>query len=71
MAEKTLAERIGMRLRAAREARGVSLAAMRDHGFHSGHVLRIEQGQFDVRLSTLCKLAKALGVKPDSLLNGL
>lgn len=39
-------------------------------GVHVTEVSRIERGLRDVRLSTLVRLARALGVKPGRLLDG-
>jgi transcriptional regulator with XRE-family HTH domain len=63
---------LGERVRRLREARGWS-----QEGFaHEGGLGRsfagaIERGEKDVRLSTLTKLAKALGVSLSQLLKGI
>lgn len=63
---------LGVRVRQLREARGWS-----QEGFaHEGGLGRsfagaIERGEKDVRLSTLRKLAKALGVSLSQLLKGI
>jgi len=52
-----------LRLRAFREGKGVSLRALkRVSGVAVATLARIEAGGYDPRLSTLKKLAKALGV---------
>jgi len=52
-----------LRLRAIREGKGVSLRALkRVSGVAVATLARIEAGGYDPRLSTLKKLAKALGV---------
>lgn len=38
---------------------------------HPTEISRIERGERDVRVSTVFRLAKALGVKPGQLLDGL
>lgn len=51
------------RLRAIREGKGVSLRALKaSSGVAVATLARIEAGGYDPRLSTLRKLAKALGV---------
>lgn len=51
------------RLRAIREGKGVSLRALKAaSGVAVATLARIEAGGYDPRLSTLRKLAKALGV---------
>ncbi|MGC2743885.1 MAG: helix-turn-helix transcriptional regulator [Candidatus Angelobacter sp.] len=63
---------LGERVRRLREARGWS-----QEGFaHEGGLGRsfagaIERGEKDVRLSTLAKLARALGVSLSQLLKGI
>lgn len=71
MAEKTLQERIGRRLRIARNERGISLEGMTRLGLSGAYISKIESGEHDVRVSTLLKLASALNVTPGELLNGL
>lgn len=52
-----------LRLRAIREGKGVSLRALKKaSGVAVATLARIEAGGYDPRLSTLKKLAKALGV---------
>jgi transcriptional regulator with XRE-family HTH domain len=52
-----------LRLRTIREGKGVSLRALKKRsGVAVATVARIEAGGYDPRLSTLRKLAKALGV---------
>lgn len=51
------------RLRAIREGKGVSLRALKaSSGVAVATLARIEAGGYDPRLSTLRRLAKALGV---------
>lgn len=51
------------RLRAIRERKGVSLRALKaSSGVAVATLARIEAGGYDPRLSTLRRLAKALGV---------
>ena len=52
-----------IRLRALREQRGLSLRKLAQAAdVHYVSLVRLEAGTFDPRLSTLRKLAKALGV---------
>jgi transcriptional regulator with XRE-family HTH domain len=65
-------QKLGNRVRQLRERRGWS-----QEGFaHEGSLGRsfagaIERGEKDVRLTTLLKLAKALGISVSQLLKGL
>lgn len=66
-----LLTRVGVRLRAARQAKalsqeGVALAAGLDRSYVSG----IERGEFNVSLLTLSRIAKVLGVRLSLLLDG-
>ncbi len=52
-----------IRLRAMRQRSGFSLRKLaKEAGVHYVSLVRLEAGEFDPRLSTLRKLAKALGV---------
>ena len=58
-----------LRLKAFRERRGLSLRKLaKASGVHYVSLARLEAGQFDPRLSTLRKLAKALRVSIADLL---
>jgi len=71
-AESEAQLQLGERVRQLREARGWS-----QEGFaHEGGLRRsfagaIERGEKDIRLSTLIKLARALGVSLSQLLKGI
>jgi len=71
-AESEAQRQLGERVRQLREARGWS-----QEGFaHEGGLGRsfagaIERGEKDIRLSTLIKLARALGVSLSQLLKGI
>ena len=59
-----------MRLKALREAKGWSQAALATKAkIAREYVNRLEAGRQDPSLSTLMALAKALGVKPGRLLD--
>lgn len=58
-----------MKLRAIRERKRVSLRALKERsGVAVATLARIEAGGYDPRLSTLKKLAKALGVTVGELI---
>jgi HTH-type transcriptional regulator/antitoxin HipB len=60
---------IKLRLAGARKRRGWSQAELgRRAGVASSVISRAERGETDLTLSTLDKLAKALGVSPRSLI---
>lgn len=44
---------------------------VRWHGWDLAHYQRIERGVLDVKLSTMRKLAKAYGVRLETLMRGL
>jgi transcriptional regulator with XRE-family HTH domain len=65
----TAQQRLTMRLKALRAARGMTQAVLaRKTPFSVGYVARLEQGRHDPPLSTLAKLAKALKVTVAELL---
>ena len=64
--------RFGRRCRALRRRVGLSQMDMvRWHGWELSHYQRIKRGDLDVKLSTLGRLAKAFGVKLETLMRGL
>ena len=66
------ARRFPMKLKQLREARGLSQAALAKKvgrgGVSREYIARLETGKHDPPLSTLEKLAKALGVRVTELL---
>jgi transcriptional regulator with XRE-family HTH domain len=59
-------------LRRARERAGISQEELGDRcGLHRTEISFLERAQREPRLSTIVKLAKALGIKPADLLKGL
>ena len=61
--------RFGEHLHAVRKARGLSLRELADLcSLDNSNISKIEQGKFDIRLSTVIELAKGLGVHPSELL---
>jgi len=59
----------GRRLKALREARGVSQAALAERaGLTREYVNKLEAGKYDPTLGTLGRLAKALGITERALL---
>lgn len=62
----------GRRLRALREAKGLSLEDVAARaGMHFTAVGRLERGAREPKLGTILRLAKALGVEPDELVRKL
>jgi transcriptional regulator with XRE-family HTH domain len=68
----TLAEQFGRRLFMERRRLGVSQEGLGTMaGLHRTEVQKLEAGRRDLRLSTIVKLADALGVDPAELIRGL
>ena len=64
--------RLGQRCRLLRKARGLSqMDIVRHHDFSLSHFQKIERGVLDPRMTTLKKLAEALGVTVSQLLDGV
>jgi len=60
---------VGLRIRRAREARGLSLEALAERsGLSSRSIIGIEHGRSDMRLRSLLAIAAALEVAPGELL---
>ena len=60
---------LGPNLREARERLGLTQATVAQRsGIHATEISRIEAGKRDPRVSTLIRLASALGVPPGELL---
>ena len=67
--EADLAE-LGDRLRAVREARSMTQAALSDAtGLSRGAIVHIERGAKEVRILTLRRIAEALGVSVGQLVD--
>jgi transcriptional regulator with XRE-family HTH domain len=65
----TTPRQFGMTLRALRTAKTLTQAALAERaGYGREYVNKLEAGRYDVPLSTLVKLAAALGVRPARLL---
>jgi transcriptional regulator with XRE-family HTH domain len=61
-------EKIGMRIKALREKRGLSQEELAGRaGLSRGYLARLETGRHEPTLTTLGKLAKALRVKIGAL----
>ncbi|MEZ6040764.1 MAG: transcriptional repressor LexA [Planctomycetaceae bacterium] len=61
----------GQQVRAAREARGITLRAFADRlGIHYSHLSKFENGKCVVGRRTLTRIADELGEDPDLLLGG-
>lgn len=65
-------EKLGQNVRAARKRRGWTQEDLAgETGLAVVQISRIERGVREVRLTTLVKLLRALGVPPEELLDGL
>lgn len=65
-------QRLGQNVRTARIAKEWTQEDLaHESGLAVVQVSRVERGVREVRLSTLLKLVRALGVRPDELLDGL
>jgi len=54
---------MGQKIRAVRNERGLSLRQLAPIcGLHHDHIWRLEKGDYDPKISTLMKVAKALNV---------
>lgn len=72
--EETRNRRIvfGKRLKAAREAAGLSLRELAaESGVDHSNIAQIEKAERDPQLSTIIVLAEALKINPASLLDGV
>lgn len=64
--------RLGQRLRAARQARGLSQEGLaNESGLHRTYVSSVERGQRNPTFGTLLKLSKALHMDLGDLVQGL
>ncbi|HEY4323625.1 MAG TPA: helix-turn-helix transcriptional regulator [Mucilaginibacter sp.] len=65
-----LTERFGEHLKKIREARGLSLRDLELRcELDNSKISKIENGKFNIQLSTIFELAKGLGVEPKELLD--
>lgn len=66
MTNREQSERIGRRIAALRIERGMTQTELaRRAGIQRPHLVRIEQGQLDLRLSVMTAIARELGVDVD------
>jgi transcriptional regulator with XRE-family HTH domain len=65
-----LKERFGSHLKKIRESKGYTLLEL-DYRceLNESNISKMENGKFDIRLSTIFELAKGLGVAPKELLD--
>jgi transcriptional regulator with XRE-family HTH domain len=62
-------KRFGKHLQSLREKKGLSLVKMSYNcSIDESKISKIEQGKFNITLSTLLELAKGLGIDPKDLL---
>lgn len=72
MADHEALTAFGRRVRAAREARGLSQEALADvAGLHRTYVGSTERGLRNVSLTNILRLSRALDVRPGELLDEL
>lgn len=65
-------ERFGRNVRSQRERRGLSQEELgHAAGLHPTEISRLERGVREPRLSTVVRLARALGLRPARLLDGI
>lgn len=63
-------KKFGEHLQAIREKKGLSLLKVSYNcSIDESHISKIEQGKFNITLSTIIELGKGLGVHPSELLN--
>jgi transcriptional regulator with XRE-family HTH domain len=69
MSDKTHLARFGQKMKRARTRKAISQEALADRaGLHRTYISDIERGTRNVSLLNIQKIAKALRVKPSSLL---
>ena len=63
---------IGQRLRAQREAQGLSQMALAEMcGMHFTFVSSVERGERNISVATLLRMAEGLGINPSVIVDGL
>jgi transcriptional regulator with XRE-family HTH domain len=66
----SLQKQFGENLKRIRTTKGLSLRALAANcDLDDSNISKIEQGKFDIQLSTLFELAKGLGVEPKELID--
>lgn len=70
--QKRYFKKLGLRLRALRNKRGLTLEQTEEHGIKSWkHLQRIEAGEANITMATLLDLAKIYKVSPSDVLKDL
>lgn len=70
--QDNLQEKIGLRIKALREKTGLNQDDFADVcGLHRAYVGKIENGRFDLRITTLHKIAHGLKTDLSGLLKGI
>ncbi|MEJ1250518.1 helix-turn-helix transcriptional regulator [Denitratimonas tolerans] len=71
MKAKSPQHQFGRRIRALREAAGISQEELASRcGLHRTYVGSVERGERNISLENIVTIARALGVDPGSLLEG-
>lgn len=69
VAPKALMILVGKNIRELRQTRGLSQTALADMvGMHTTYICSVELGRTNLTLSTIARIAQALGVEPFRLL---
>ena len=72
MKRDTPAKKFGQTVRRFREGEGISQEELADRcGLHRTYVGSVERGERNVSLANIVRLARALGIAPSVLLEGL
>jgi transcriptional regulator with XRE-family HTH domain len=69
MPDPSVQKKFGLHLQKVRKSKGLTLRALAANcDLDDSNISKIEQGKFDIQLSTLFELAKGLGVEARELL---
>lgn len=68
--DQSIQKQFGANLQKLRLAKGLTLRALAANcDLDDSNISKIEQGKFDIQLSTLFELAKGLGIEPKELVD--
>lgn len=68
MNEHRLGERLGIAIRIIRKSKGMTLDDVCKNGLSKGNLSKIENGDNNMTVHTLCQIAEALGTTPTLLI---